>query len=1155
MQEQMLQLQNQSMMLSYGQIMQSVTRQQGDMHQMQQQLQNLQLQMQEVQEQSFHGGLGSSGSHLFRPTLANTPLNNSSFNLQASAAATAQSLSFNQQMPSPFNQTGLNNTAPATFMGGLSPGLRSLQQQAPGLGLSTGNLSSVGAGGAGLSVNTHSSSVNPSHHVLASTSGFVFNPVSHSTLGSHHSHSQQHQNNTSTSHQNLNYNRHQGASLSSLFNPHQGQDALPGVGTRDFSQIVNSLQQSSSPGIDSSMPDHFTRGTHSQHTGADGFSMFPTSSSFLSTHGVKEEQGDVQEENPVPSHLSNSARNKKRKYGSRVKRSEQDLATGPRMSTARSEYIDGAESSTGAPIWSLNRSCTNTSNRPGSEYTDASGDAAAYAGFDANSSYSSIQSIREQHSKLRTEQTRAKSMNDTEESNTLFETLRDTIYTEVASLISQNESRPHFLLELFRDIRQVDSDFMRQRTLYALEDLLKSGLKEPNAAWVKADTANSEQTPSESITSEDDEDLKVTRLQEEITAAERSRLNRLGRVTGSMRGYPFDYAETAENPSSLSTPTNGADDAPFFQDALGETVIRFDHLRSQEADRTSSSKGKAKGQGTGASSDEGRRKTRWGEGGFLASEQLLRDMRYQIASNRATEEEEGDSRARWRQRFGTSSLRGTSANVLVSQESQSSEVASSSAMDQASESSMSDMPYPRIDMKQLDRQIKAIMLETIPVVKEHMEDVCSGQLLAYIKRLVLSLTGQMGNQDFARFFHRQLASILEDTLQKYHGRKMRECGEDLLVEISDVLFNELAFFRLMQDLDDPNVAGRPLGTDWQDQEAENKEGSEYSADSSSSICDEDNNDEPVKAQGSRKSQKKKQEVQEKEGQATERGFVITEADQDEMGRERDDELASQVRVDDAEEKDDDETEHSYKIELAPSETKPFTRIGSDEDDDDGDEEHSMEDPSETAVSRDSMLETNSISGGERQQQQQQQPTHQLGQAQPPVSPPKPAGPSTEAAESIVSRANASSVTPRPETEGSQGDGTEKQDREKPVGGDSSSPSTPLKVNGDCTQVGGDEVLIGVNGVTNHNGTSTLVDTEENDNELTVDDLPPRLDIGAADPGIVTNMNNNSLELRRRYEEEQGLNLNIIDVVLASLDGTQELAGDGTLISSPDGFLS
>lgn len=33
------------------------------------------------------------------------------------------------------------------------------------------------------------------------------------------------------------------------------------------------------------------------------------------------------------------------------------------------------------------------------------------------------------------------------------------------------------------------------------------------------------------------------------------------------------------------------------------------------------------------------------------------------------------------------------------------------------------------------------------------------------------------------------------------GRTLKDCGEDLLVEISEILFNELAFFKLMQDLD------------------------------------------------------------------------------------------------------------------------------------------------------------------------------------------------------------------------------------------------------------------------------------------------------------------------------------------------------------------
>ena len=53
-----------------------------------------------------------------------------------------------------------------------------------------------------------------------------------------------------------------------------------------------------------------------------------------------------------------------------------------------------------------------------------------------------------------------------------------------------------------------------------------------------------------------------------------------------------------------------------------------------------------------------------------------------------------------------------------------------------------------------------------------MDDVCSQQLLQYIRRLVLSLTKQKDDgHEFVRFFHKQLGSILQDTLAKFEGRK------------------------------------------------------------------------------------------------------------------------------------------------------------------------------------------------------------------------------------------------------------------------------------------------------------------------------------------------------------------------------------------------
>ena len=56
-------------------------------------------------------------------------------------------------------------------------------------------------------------------------------------------------------------------------------------------------------------------------------------------------------------------------------------------------------------------------------------------------------------------------------------------------------------------------------------------------------------------------------------------------------------------------------------------------------------------------------------------------------------------------------------------------------------------------------------------------------------------------QEFGRTFHRQLESVLKDSLSRFESRSLKECGEDILIDVSEILFNELAFFRLMQDLD------------------------------------------------------------------------------------------------------------------------------------------------------------------------------------------------------------------------------------------------------------------------------------------------------------------------------------------------------------------
>ncbi|XP_070613719.1 pericentriolar material 1 protein isoform X7 [Erythrolamprus reginae] len=317
----------------------------------------------------------------------------------------------------------------------------------------------------------------------------------------------------------------------------------------------------------------------------------------------------------------------------------------------------------------------------------------------------------------------------------MFEALRDTIYSEVATLISQNESRPHFLIELFHELQMLNTDYLRQRALYALQDIVTRHASEDNMrecpkqlnsnAWIGS---NSELTPSESLATTDDETFAKNFDQ---------------------GAYRESEQHDRENGSTRSTSSNFE---PFATDDLGNTVIHLDQA--------------------------------------LARMREYERMKIAVEGNLGSED-------------------GCCSNI---QTAPSSKLEGSDAVEShstAQTAEVSSIPCPRIDTQQLDRQIKAIMKEVIPFLKEHMDEICSSQLLTAVKRMVLTLTQQNDeSKEFVKIFHKQLGSILQDSLAKFAGKKLKDCGEDLLVEISEVLFNELAFFKLMQDLDNNSLTAK-----------------------------------------------------------------------------------------------------------------------------------------------------------------------------------------------------------------------------------------------------------------------------------------------------------------------------------------------------------
>ena len=114
-----------------------------------------------------------------------------------------------------------------------------------------------------------------------------------------------------------------------------------------------------------------------------------------------------------------------------------------------------------------------------------------------------------------------------------------------------------------------------------------------------------------------------------------------------------------------------------------------------------------------------------------------------------------------------------------------------------------------VDTHLLNTQIKSLMMELVPFLNEHIDKVCTNDLLDDIRRKVVQLAqhkelqilNEPDNEQFNRFFHTQLDSVLKDSLSNFTSRKLKDCGEDILVVVSEILFNELAFFRLMNNLD------------------------------------------------------------------------------------------------------------------------------------------------------------------------------------------------------------------------------------------------------------------------------------------------------------------------------------------------------------------
>ncbi|KAG1654284.1 Pericentriolar material 1 protein [Nymphon striatum] len=103
---------------------------------------------------------------------------------------------------------------------------------------------------------------------------------------------------------------------------------------------------------------------------------------------------------------------------------------------------------------------------------------------------------------------------------------------------------------------------------------------------------------------------------------------------------------------------------------------------------------------------------------------------------------------------------------------------------------------------QLNEKVFDIISKILPFIKLHIDEPCQPKVLGSICKLTMTVTYEACAEslsiDSADLMQHQLKQILQDITFKYNGQRMKECIEYLLADISEVVYNILAYYLLLK---------------------------------------------------------------------------------------------------------------------------------------------------------------------------------------------------------------------------------------------------------------------------------------------------------------------------------------------------------------------
>uniref|UniRef100_A0A7E4UYU5 PCM1_C domain-containing protein n=1 Tax=Panagrellus redivivus TaxID=6233 RepID=A0A7E4UYU5_PANRE len=107
----------------------------------------------------------------------------------------------------------------------------------------------------------------------------------------------------------------------------------------------------------------------------------------------------------------------------------------------------------------------------------------------------------------------------------------------------------------------------------------------------------------------------------------------------------------------------------------------------------------------------------------------------------------------------------------------------------------------------VEKDICLIIEHVVPWLNKHDDEVITPELATELRRLVVNQSNRVCfpeglNSDL---FITQLATIIDDTIMQFSGNTFKSTHHLIIPEISEILYNELAFFKLIHNLDNFNV--------------------------------------------------------------------------------------------------------------------------------------------------------------------------------------------------------------------------------------------------------------------------------------------------------------------------------------------------------------